>query len=405
VNATEVDRCDVAVVGGGIVGLAVACELVTRRPGLRVAVFERESQVGRHQTGSNSGVVHAGIYYRPGSLKARLCVEGMRRLYAFCERHEIAHERCGKLIVATEPSELSRLDQLEARGRANGVPGLARIGLAQMRELEPHLRGLAALHSPNTGIVDFAAVSRALATDLIEAGATVWTGCEVLGLQRRNGAVAVSHSHGETSAGRVIVCAGVWSDRLAVAAGAPDDPRIVPFRGAYLRLRPQARSLVHGLIYPVPDPRLPFLGVHLTRRIDGEVLLGPTALLVGARDAYRLTRMTIPDLRATLGWPGTWRMMGRFWRTALGELRLAASRRAFVAACARYVPELSPADVVAGPAGVRAQALGRDGRLVDDFVVDDLGQLQFLRNAPSPAATSSLAIGSLLADRMEATLR
>jgi L-2-hydroxyglutarate oxidase len=405
VNAIEVDRCDVAVVGGGIVGLAVAGELLARRPRLRVVVFEREGEVGRHQTGSNSGVVHAGIYYRPGSLKARLCVEGMRRLYAFCERHGIAHQRCGKLIVATEPSELAGLDQLEARGRSNSVPGLARIGPAQMSELEPHLRGIAALHSPNTGIVDFAAVARALAADLIEGGATVWTACEVLGLQRRDGAVAVSHSYGETNAGRAIVCAGAWSDRLAVAAGAPDDPRIIPFRGAYLRLRPEARSLVHGLIYPVPDPGLPFLGVHLTRRIDGEVLLGPTALLVGARDAYRLRRMTIPDLRATLGWPGTWRMMGRFWRTALGEVRLAASRRAFVAACARYVPELSPADVIAGPAGVRAQALGRDGTLVDDFVIDDLDQLQFLRNAPSPAATSSLAIGSLLADRLEATLR
>jgi L-2-hydroxyglutarate oxidase len=404
-SLTEVDRCDVAVVGGGIIGLAVARELVTRRPHLRVAVFERESEVGRHQTGSNSGVVHAGIYYRPGSLKASLCVEGSRRLHAFCDRHEIALERCGKLIVATEPSELSGLEQLEARGRANGVPGLARIGPAKMQELEPHLRGIAALHSPNTGIVDFAAVARALAADLIEAGGAVATECEVLGLERRDGTVAVRHARGETRAARAIVCAGAWSDQLAVAAGAPSEPRIIPFRGAYLRLRPEARSLVHGLIYPVPDPRLPFLGVHLTRRIDGEVLLGPTALLVGARDAYRLTRVSLPDLRATLSWPGTWRMMGRFWRTALGEVRLAASRRAFVAACARYVPELTPADVVAGPAGVRAQALGRDGSLVDDFVIDDLDQLLCLRNAPSPAATSSLAIGSLLADRLEATLR
>ena len=400
-----VDRCDVAVVGAGIVGLAVANELITRRPHLRVAVFEREHEVGRHQTGSNSGVVHAGIYYRPGSLKASLCVEGARRLYAFCDRHQIAYERCGKLIVATKPSELAGLDQLEARGRANGVPGLARIGPARMRELEPHLRGLAALHSAGTGIVDFAAVARALAAAVIEAGGTVVTGCEVLGCQRRDGAVALSHSGGETIAKRAMICAGAWSDRLAVAAGAPEGPRIIPFRGAYLRLRPEARSLVHGLIYPVPDPRLPFLGVHLTRRIDGEVLLGPTALLVGARDAYRLTRISVPDLRSTLGWPGTWRMMGRFWRTALGEIRLAASRRAFVAACARYVPELSQADVIAGPAGVRAQALGRDGALVDDFVIDDLGPLQCLRNAPSPAATSSLAIASLLADRLEATLR
>ena len=398
------DRCDLAIVGAGIIGLAVARELLARRPGLRLEVFERESGVGRHQTGSNSGVVHAGIYYKPGSLKARLCVEGMRRMYSFCEEHEIAVERCGKVIVATNDAELARLDELEARGRANGVPGLSRIGPARLRELEPHARGVGALHSPETGIVDFGAVAGALAADLSEAGVAILTGCQVHHLERRDHGVTVSHSRGQTHAARVIVCAGAWSDRLAVGAGAPADPRIVPFRGAYLRLRPEARSLVRGLIYPVPDPGLPFLGVHLSKRIDGEVLLGPTALLVGARNAYRLSTVNLGDLRQTIGWPGTWRMIARFRRTALRELHLAVSRRAFVGACARYVPELRPEHVASGPAGVRAQALGRDGALVDDFVVNELDAMLFVRNAPSPAATSSLAIASSLADRIEPRL-
>ena len=396
------DRCDLAVVGGGILGLAVASELLSRHAGLRITVFERETGVGRHQTGSNSGVIHAGIYYKPGSLKARLCVDGMQRLYAFCDEHGIRYERCGKVIVATEPSELGRLDDLEARGRANGVPGLRRIGPEELRELEPHARGIAALHSPSTGIIDFAEVANALARRLREAGAEVATSCEVHRLERRNGAVTVSHAGGETLATRAVVCAGAWTDRLAVGAGAPADPRIVPFRGAYLRLRPDKRELVRGLIYPVPDPDLPFLGVHLTKRIDGEVLLGPTALLVGARDAYKLWRVRAADLRDTLSWPGTWRMLGKFHRTALQELRLAVSRKAFADACARYVPDLRASDVIAGPAGVRAQALGRDGALVDDFVINELEPMMFVRNAPSPAATSSLAIASSLADRFDA---
>ena len=331
---------DLVVVGGGILGLAVASELLGRRPGLRVAVLERETEVGRHQTGSNSGVVHGGIYYKPGSLKAKLCVDGMARLYAFCDEHGIRYERCGKVIVATEAAELGRLEELEARGRANGVPGLRRIGPEELRELEPHAQGIAALHSPSTGIIDFADVARALAARLREAGAEVTTGCEVHRLERRNGGVTVTHAHGQTRASNAIVCAGAWTDRLAVDAGAPADPRIVPFRGAYLRLRADRRGLVRGLIYPVPNPELPFLGVHLTKRIDGEVLLGPTALLVGARDAYKLWRVRLVDLRDTVAWPGTWRMVAKFHRTALQELHMASSRKAFAAACARYVPEL-----------------------------------------------------------------
>jgi L-2-hydroxyglutarate oxidase len=394
-------ECDLAVVGGGILGLATARELQRRRPGARIVVLEREDTLGRHQTGSNSGVAHAGIYYKPGSLKARLCVEGIRKLYAFCDEHGVAYERCGKVIVALERSELDRLDELEARGRANGVPDLRRIGPAELAEIEPAAAGIDALHSPYTGIVDYAGVARALAAQLRAEGGTVATGAGVTAITRNGRATRVTHERGELLARRVVTCAGAWSDRVAVAAGADPDPRIVPFRGGYLRLTPAARQLVRGLIYPVPDPDLPFLGVHATKRIDGEVLLGPSALLVGARDAYNLRTLRAADLRATFGWPGTWRMMRRWWRTGLTEVHLAASRRAFVAACARYVPALTAEDVLPGPAGIRAQAVGRDGALVDDFVVHEAGGAVHVRNAPSPAATSSLAIAGLIADQVE----
>jgi 2-hydroxyglutarate dehydrogenase len=366
-------------------------------------VLEREEHVGTHQTGSNSGVAHAGIYYKPGSLKAQLCVDGIRRLYDFCDEHGVAYERCGKVIVALDPSELGRLDELERRGRANGVPGLRRVGAQEIRELEPHATGIAGLHSPQTGIVDFAGVARALASQLVAAGAVVATSCPVRSFQRQNGRTRISHARGEVRARQVIVCAGAWADRLAVAAGADADPRIVPFRGGYLKLRPERRHLVRSLIYPVPDPDLPFLGVHLTKRVDGEILLGPTALVVGALDAYRLRTVRPRDLGATLAWPGSWKMMRRFWRTGVSELRMAASRRAFVGACARYVPELRTEDVVDGPAGIRAQAVGRDGALVDDFVFSEASGALFVRNAPSPAATSSLAIASHIADRASQT--
>ncbi|HET8538186.1 MAG TPA: L-2-hydroxyglutarate oxidase [Solirubrobacteraceae bacterium] len=396
-------ECDLAIVGAGIVGLATARELQRRRPDARVVVLEREDRVGVHQTGSNSGVAHAGIYYTPGSLKAKLCVEGIRRMYDFCDEHGVAYERCGKVIVALDRSELDRLDELERRGRANGVPGLRRIGADELRELEPHAAGIEALHSPQTGIVDFGGVARALAGQVEAGGGVVATSCGVSGFERTNGRTRITHARGETRARQVIVCAGAWSDRLAVAAGADPDPRIVPFRGGYLRLRADRRHLVRSLIYPVPDPELPFLGVHLTKRVDGEILLGPTALVVGALDAYRLSRLRARDLRATLGWPGSWKMMRRFWKTGISELRMAASRRAFVAACARYVPELEVGDVTDGPAGIRAQAVGRDGSLVDDFVFSEAEGALFVRNAPSPAATSSLAIADHIADRASQT--
>jgi L-2-hydroxyglutarate oxidase len=380
-------ECDLAVVGGGILGLAVARELTARRPGLDAVVLEREPEIGLHQTGRNSGVVHAGIYYAPGSLKAKLCVSGARRLYDYCAERGIHHERCGKLIVARNEGELAGLDELERRGRENGVPGLRRLGAAELTELEPHARGVAALHSPDTGIVDFRAVARAYAADLGERGTPVVTGCGVEQLEQRGERLALAHGQGETRARFAVLCAGAAADRLAVSAGAPADPRIVPFRGAYLKLRPERRELVRGLIYPVPDPRLPFLGVHLSRHVDGEVSLGPTALLA-------------PRARS-LAWPGTWRMARRFWRTGMSELRHAVSPASLAREAAEYVPELEGSDLEPYFTGVRAQALWRDGGLLDDFLVHESPRALHVRNAPSPAATSSLALAELIADRAE----
>jgi (S)-2-hydroxyglutarate dehydrogenase len=381
------ERCDIAVIGAGIVGLAAARELAHRHPRAAIAVVDKEPEIGRHQTGRNSGVIHAGIYYKPGSLKAQLCVSGARELYDFCDRHEIAAERCGKVIVALDESELPGLDELERRGRANGVPALRRLEREELLELEPHAAGIAALHSPNTGIVDFKAVARALRAELEEAGGRVVLGTEVTGISPNGRALKIAHAGGILSAGHALVCAGAWSDRLAVQAGAPAEPRIVPFRGAYLRLAPERADLVRGQIYPVPDPELPFLGVHLSRTIAGDVLIGPTALLAPAH----------VDLRATLRWPGTWRVMRRWWRTGVRELAHAASRRLLVREASRFVPAISAGDVRSGPAGVRAQAVGRDGSLVDDFLLARTGRAVHVLNAPSPAATASLAIAEMIA--------
>jgi L-2-hydroxyglutarate oxidase len=396
--------CDVAVVGAGIIGLAVARELTLRHDGVEVAVLEAAPRIAAHQTSHSSGVIHAGVYYAPGSLKARLCVEGAAELYAYCDERGIPARRTGKLIVATRPEELPRLDELERRATANGVPGLRRVADDEIRAIEPHAAGVAALHSPATGIVDFAAVADAFTGELAGRGGTVSTGCAVGAIEERSDTAIVRHAGGQTEARTVIACAGAWSDRLAVAAGAPADPRIVPFRGAYLRLRPERSDLVRGNLYPVPDPELPFLGAHLTRAPSGEVLLGPSALMVGARDAYRLRRLRARDLRDTVAWPGTWRLARRHWRAGLGELRRAALRSAFVAEAGRLVPELRRRDFTAGPAGIRAQAVGRDGSLVDDFVVSRTGRAIHVRNAPSPAATSSLPLARMIVDEAEPLL-
>jgi (S)-2-hydroxyglutarate dehydrogenase len=382
------EECDLAVVGGGILGLAVAREFTIRHPDRSTVVLERGPVVATGQTGANSGVIHAGIYYAPGSLKARMCVAGARELYEYCEEMGVPYERCGKVIVARNEAELPALDELERRGRENGVPGLRRLVPDELNEIEPHCRGVAALHSPATGIVDFAAVARSFASELGGRGVPVVTDCGVEEVEARVGRLALRHTRGETRARFAVFCAGAGSDRLAVAAGASSDPRIVPFRGSYLYLRPERRELVRSLIYPVPDPSLPFLGVHLSRHIDGEVSLGPTALLA-------------PHALRDLTWPGTWRMTRRWWRTGVEEVRHALSKRTLAAAAAEYVPGIGPEDFDGGFSGIRAQALARDGRLVDDFVVSETERALHVRNAPSPAATSSLALARLIADRAD----
>jgi (S)-2-hydroxyglutarate dehydrogenase len=378
---------DVAVAGGGILGLATARALALR--GMRVVVLEREGSLGRHQTTHNSGVIHAGIYYAPGSLKAKLCVEGAAALYEYCAARGIDAPRCGKLVVAARREDLPRLDELERRSRANGVPGVARLGPDEIASIEPAARGLAALHSPNTGMVDFGAVAASYARDVEANGGEIRSGAGVRAIVEREDHVeaVLGDGGGIVAARRAVACAGAWSDRLALASGARPDVRIVPFRGAYLRLAPERADLVRGQIYPVPDPALPFLGVHLSRTITGDVLVGPTALLAPAH----------VDLAATLRWPGTWRVARRWWRTGIRELAHAMSRRLVMREAARFVPELGPHDVRSGPAGFRAQAVGRDGSLLDDFLIARTGRAVHVLNAPSPAATASLAIAEMIA--------
>jgi L-2-hydroxyglutarate oxidase len=396
---------DLVVVGAGIVGLATARELLRRRPGQRLAVIDKEPRIGAHQTGHNSGVVHSGIYYAPGSLKARLCVAGARALYAYCEERGIPIERCGKVIVATEEAELGRLQALYERGLANGVPGLELIGSERLREIEPHCAGLRAIWSPATGIVDFAEVARHYALEVRAAGGEVHTGRELVGLRRDRDAVVLETSAGELRAARVITCAGLYADRVAALSGGAREPRVVPFRGDYWQLRPAARPLCRNLIYPVPDPAFPFLGVHATRRIGtGEVWLGPNAVLAFAREGYRRRDLCPKDLVDALSGPGFRRLARRYWRTGLLELWRDWSKRAFWRSVRRYLPELRLEDMVPGPAGVRAQAVDPSGALIDDFLVEGGGRIMHVRNAPSPAATSSLALARLIADTAERRL-
>ena len=388
---------DVAVVGAGILGLATARALVRAAPGLRVAVLDKEHRIGAHQTGRSSGVVHSGVYYAPGSLKAELCVRGARELQAFCEERRIPFERCGKLIVAVEPAELPRLEELRRRAAANGVAGAELVGPERLRELEPHAAGVRALHVPSTAITDFALVAQAYADDVVAAGGAVLLGREVVGLERRGGKTLVRTSGGDVEARGVVACAGVHADRVARLCGGSPEPRIVPFRGDYLVLRPERRSLVRGLVYPVPDPAFPFLGVHTTLRLDGDVWLGPNAVLAFGREAYGRFQLDARDLLDALRASGFRRLARRHWRTGTAELLRDYSRRLFVASARRLLPELSPSDVLPGPSGIRAQALASDGTLVDDFVFERQEGVLHVRNAPSPGATSSLPIGARIA--------
>jgi len=394
---------DVAIVGAGIVGLATARELLARRPDLRLVIVDKEARMGSHQTGHNSGVIHSGVYYEPGSLKATLCVQGARDLYAYCAEKGILAERCGKVIVVTDAADLPRLDELYRRGTANGVEGLALIGAERLRKIEPHCVGTRALWVPATGIVDYSRVAQAYAQDVRAAGGTILLGHAVLDIARRPDLVTLRTTGGDIAARRVVACAGLHADRIARLTGSSAEPRIVPFRGDYWVLRPERRHLVRHLIYPVPDPAFPFLGVHFTRRIgDGAIWLGPNAVLAFAREGYRRRDVNARDLGETLATRGFQRLAATYWRTGLAEMARDLSKAAFLRSLQRYVPDLGLADLLPGPSGVRAQALGPDGRLVDDFAVDvQQGRILHVRNAPSPAATSSLAIGRLIADAAE----
>jgi (S)-2-hydroxyglutarate dehydrogenase len=386
-----------AVVGGGIIGTAVARRLLAERPDAEVTVLEKEDRLAAHQTGRNSGVVHAGLYYEPGSLKATLCRRGVALLQEFCAERDLPYDEIGKVLVALDGAEEQRLGAIAERARANGVPGVRVVDRAELHELEPHVAGIAALHSPTTAIVDYVAVTEALAADARTAGATVRTGFEAAAFRPTGGQVVVTGTSGEeVIADRVVLCAGLQVDRLARLAGDDDAPRIVPFRGEYYALMPAKRTLVNGLVYPVPDPRYPFLGVHLTPRVDGEVLVGPNAVLALAREGYRWRDVSPAELAAIARFPGFRRFARQHWRTGLAEMRGSLSKRAYTAAARRYVPELTVEDMVPAAAGIRAQALESDGSLVDDFRITRRGAVVAVRNAPSPAATSSLAIAEHL---------
>ena len=387
----------VAVVGGGIIGAATARQLAFSDAD--VTLFEKEDRLAAHQTGHNSGVVHAGLYYTPGSLKARLCRRGVELLQTFTTDKGLPYDECGKVVVALDESELGRLDAIFSRATANGVPGIRRIGADEITAIEPHADGIAALHSPHTAIIDFVAVTRALADDVVAAGGTVRTGTPVTAIREAGEEVVVDIPGDQLAFDLVITCAGLQSDRLAHISGDTRDPRIVPFLGDYLLLEPDAAAKVRGLIYPVPDPRYPFLGVHLTRRIDGEVMVGPNAFLSPGREAYRGGRGSWRDLRDAVAWPGFWRFAANNLPAAGRELRTASSTRRFVADAAAYMPGLTVDDVRPGPRGIRAQAMNSDGGLEDDFVVTGYGRVVHLRNAPSPGATSSMAIAEYLVDR------
>ncbi len=391
-------RPDIAILGGGIVGLATALSLQDRHPQLQLTVLEKESQVGRHQTGHNSGVVHSGIYYRPGSLKARLCVDGVHLLRAFCEQHDIPFDAVGKVIVATRADELPRLDDLLARGTENGVPGLRMLDEQELREIEPHATGLRAIHSPSTAITDYGAVTRAMRGEFERRGGQVLTGAAVHGIRADADSVHLDTGAGDVEAAHLITCAGLYADRVAGMAGVDLDVRIIPFRGEYMVLAPERRALVRGLIYPVPDPALPFLGVHLTRTVAGEVEAGPNAVLAFDREGYSVLDVSLRDTADSLTFPGLWRMARSFLGIGLYEYYRSFSKVAFVRAIQRLLPEIEVADVRRGGAGVRAQAMGRDGKLLDDFVIRESHRAIHVLNAPSPAATASLAIGRHLSD-------
>jgi len=389
---------DIAVIGGGVVGLATAYQILLRKPGLSLAIVEKERELASHQTGHNSGVMHAGLYYAPGSRKARLCREGRAALENFALEHGIPYKRCGKLVVALETAELPRLVEIRERALANGVEGIEEVGLDRMREIEPHAAGIRALWSPTTGVIDFRRVALAYANEVVSRGGAILTGRRVRRIETKGSEQVIRTGEGDVVCRDVISCAGLHADRVAAMTGAAGDERIIPFRGDYYTLTPGARRLVRGLIYPVPDPRFPFLGIHFTRTIAGEVLAGPNAVLAFAREGYRRRDVSPRDLVQILAFPGFRRLARKYWTTGLAEMFRDWSKKAFTAGLRRYLPEISGQDLDFGPSGVRAQALNPDGTLVEDFSIGESPHALHVRNAPSPAATASLAIGREIAE-------
>ncbi|HEY5725346.1 MAG TPA: L-2-hydroxyglutarate oxidase [Methylomirabilota bacterium] len=388
---------DITVIGAGIVGLATAVSLTERHPRARVVVLDKEARIATHQTGHNSGVIHSGIYYKPGSFKARLCVEGARLMTEFCDAHGIGYERCGKVIVATEEEEIPRLNMLHERGTANGVPGLKLVSGDEVREWEPHVRAVRGMLSPATGIVDYTQVADKMAALITQRGAEVVTGAGVRSIRRDGGLLTVETEAGPVSTRHLINCAGLHSDRVAALMGIRPEVQIIPFRGEYYMLKPERRSLVRGLIYPVPDPRFPFLGVHFTRTVHGDVEAGPNAVLALAREGYTMGTVRPAEALRTLTYRGFWNMGRRYWKMGVYEVYRSVSKGAFVASLQRLVPGIQASDIAPGGAGVRAQAVSPDGSLVDDFKISVTDGAIHVLNAPSPAATASLAIGRHIA--------
>jgi len=390
----------IVVVGGGIVGLATAWRLTERFPGARVTVLEKESTVGQHQSRHNSGVLHAGLYYKPGSRKARLAVRGIRQMVEFCQSHSIAHDVCGKVVVAVTADEVPRLQALLERGTANGLEGLRWLTPEQLREIEPHAAGVAAVHVPQEGIADYPAVCRALSDEIQARGGEVITSAEVSAIAREGALWRVHSTTGDYQAERVVTCAGLQADRVAALTGHARSVRIVPFRGEYYGIRPERQYLVRNLIYPVPDPNFPFLGVHYTRMIHGGIEAGPNAVLAFSREGYRKSDLRVRDLADALAFAGLWKFLAKYSSMCWMELRRSFSKELFCATLQRLVPEIQPSDLVAGGAGVRAQAMTPDGALVEDFhFVEGPGELHVV-NAPSPGATASLAIGEEIAEAL-----
>lgn len=393
----ELNQYDIAIIGGGILGLSTAMQLMERAPNWRVAVIEKEAQLAMHQTGHNSGVMHSGIYYRPGSHKAQFCVAGLNNMVKFCDENEIEYQQCGKVIVALNESELGRLQDLFERGTANGVPDLEIVGPERLKEIEPHTVGMRALWAPHTGIVDFTKVAAAFANKFQQAGGDIFTGAALKKITNMTGSVALETTKGTLQAKHLINCAGLYADKVATMTGEKLGVKIIPFRGEYYTLRPESHHLVSGLIYPVPDPQFPFLGVHFTRNIKGHVEAGPNAVMALRREGYRKRDFSLGESMANLAYPGFWKMAAKYWKIGMGEVYRSFNKRVFLHDLQRLIPEIRNSDLDSGGSGVRAQAVARDGSLLDDFSIIQERDAIHVLNAPSPGATSSLAIGDHIA--------